>query len=150
MAKKAAWLPTFLCNKNKKEKQRKKRKSFKAETIKRLSPRSKCYYFSNVNGFILERLEFKHFSVFYDPSTLISILLVLPNLALIFAALHQKLTNLRCVLGGMFYYFLWISFLSFLFFHLFEICKCWYRKKQLWLRFINSIFWNKFLRFNIH
>ena len=34
-------------NKNEKGKQRKKRKSFKAETIKRLSPRSTCYCFSH-------------------------------------------------------------------------------------------------------
>ena len=38
---------TFLCSENKKGKQRKKRKSFKAETIKRLSPKSKCYCFSH-------------------------------------------------------------------------------------------------------
>ena len=38
--------PTFLLTKQKKEKQMKKRKSFKAETIKRLSSRSKCYCFS--------------------------------------------------------------------------------------------------------
>ena len=38
---------THLCSKKKKGKQRKKGKSFKAETIKRLSPRSKCYCFSH-------------------------------------------------------------------------------------------------------
>ena len=38
--------PTFLHSKNKKWKQRKKRKSFKAESIERLSPRLKCYCFS--------------------------------------------------------------------------------------------------------
>ena len=37
---------TFLHSKNKKWKQRKK-KSLKAETIKRLSQRSKCYFFSH-------------------------------------------------------------------------------------------------------
>ena len=37
---------TFLPSKKKKGKQRGKRKTFKAETIKRLSPRSKCYCFS--------------------------------------------------------------------------------------------------------
>ena len=36
----------FCVARKKKWKQRKKRKSFKAETIKRLSPRSKCYCFS--------------------------------------------------------------------------------------------------------
>ena len=49
--------PTFLRSRKKKGKQGKKRKSSKAETIKRLSPRSKCYCLA-----ILERLEFKKFS----------------------------------------------------------------------------------------
>ena len=39
--------PTFLCSKKKKGRQREKRKGFKAETIKRLSPRSKYYCFSH-------------------------------------------------------------------------------------------------------
>ena len=40
--------PTFLQSKKKKgEKKGKQRKGFKAETIKRLSPRSKCYCLSN-------------------------------------------------------------------------------------------------------
>ena len=86
-----AWFPTFLCSKNKKGKQRENRKSVKAETIKRLSPRSKCYCFSNVYCFILERLEFKYFSVFHDHSNLKSISLALPNLALMCAAFHRKL-----------------------------------------------------------
>ena len=47
----------FLRIKNKKGEQREKRKTFKAETIKRLSPRLKCYCLA-----ILERLEFKNFS----------------------------------------------------------------------------------------
>ena len=64
-----AWPLTFLCGKNKKGKQRKKSKSLKAETIKRLSLRSKCYCFSNVYCFILECLEFKYFSVFHGPFT---------------------------------------------------------------------------------
>ena len=39
--------PHFLCSKKKKGKQRKARKAFKAETIKRLSLRSKLYCFSH-------------------------------------------------------------------------------------------------------
>ena len=37
----------FLRSKKKKGRQRRKRKGFKAETIKRLSPRSKCYCFNH-------------------------------------------------------------------------------------------------------
>ena len=57
----------------------KKEKSFKAQTIERLSPSSKRYCFSTVYYFILECLEFKYFSAFHDPSTLKSILPALPN-----------------------------------------------------------------------
>ena len=39
--------PAFLLSKKKKGKLRKKRTIFKAETIERLSPRSKCYSFSH-------------------------------------------------------------------------------------------------------
>ena len=39
--------PTFLHSKKKKGRQREKRKGFKAETIKRLSPRSKYYCFNH-------------------------------------------------------------------------------------------------------
>ena len=39
--------PTFLCSKKKKGRQRQKRKGFKAETIKRLSPKSKYCCFSH-------------------------------------------------------------------------------------------------------
>ena len=60
----------------------KKEKSTKAETIKRLSPSSKCYRFSNVYCFILEFLEFKYFSVFHGPTTLKSISPALPNLGI--------------------------------------------------------------------
>ena len=47
-----------------------KKKTFKAETIKRLSPRSKCYCLA-----ILERLEFKDFSVGHSwwPTVLVSV-----------------------------------------------------------------------------
>ena len=42
------WGPSpFLGGKKMKGKRRKKRKSLKAETIKKLSPRSKCYCFSH-------------------------------------------------------------------------------------------------------
>ena len=54
-----AWLLTFCVAKIKKGEKRKKRKSFKEETIKRLSPRSTCYCFGNVYCFILDRLEFR-------------------------------------------------------------------------------------------
>ena len=39
--------PLFCVAKRKKENKGKKRKYLKVETIKRLSPRSKCYYFSH-------------------------------------------------------------------------------------------------------
>ena len=102
----ATWPPHFLCSKNKIGKEKEKRKSFKTETIKRLSPRRKCYCFSN-------GLEFKYFLLFHRPSTLKSILPVLPNLALICTALHRKLISLRWVLGGIFSYVL-LAVMSFL------------------------------------
>ena len=40
-------LPVFLRSKQKKGKQKKKRKGFKTEAIKRLSPRPKCYCFNH-------------------------------------------------------------------------------------------------------
>ena len=49
-------LPTFLHRKKKRE-TKGKRKSFKAETFKRLSPRSKCYCFS-----LLKRVDFQNIS----------------------------------------------------------------------------------------
>ena len=60
---------TFLRSKKKKWKQMKKRKGLKAETIKRLSPRSKYYCFSRSR---VSRIQ-KYFSVFRGPSTLKSI-----------------------------------------------------------------------------
>ena len=74
--------PLFLCSKNKKAKQRKKRKSFKAEIIKRLSPRLKCYCFSHsrvsrIQKFFLSpnHVSRQYFSVFHGrASTLQSIL----------------------------------------------------------------------------
>ena len=119
-----AWFPTFLCSKNKKGKQRENRKSVKAETIKRLSPRSKCYCFSNVYCFILECLEFKYFSVFHGSFTLKSISSALPNLASICTALHRKAISLRCLLGGIFSYVLLLTYCLVFFFYLFETCKC--------------------------
>ena len=71
----------FCGAKMKNENKRKKWKSLKEKTIKKLSPRSKCHCFSNVYCFVLERLEFKYFSVFHGLSTLKSISPALPNLA---------------------------------------------------------------------
>ena len=58
-------------NKNKKGKIRKKRKSFKAKTIKRLSSRSKYYCFSHSRAFTIQTFSLsvnhggrQHFSVF--------------------------------------------------------------------------------------
>ena len=70
----------FFRIKKKIGKKRKKRKSFKAKTIKRLSPRSKCYYFSHSRASRIQRFSLsanhsgRHsFSVFHGPSTLKSI-----------------------------------------------------------------------------
>ena len=55
---------TLFCEaKIKKGKEKKKRKSFKAETVKSLSTRSKCYCFRIVYCFIPERLHSNTFSV---------------------------------------------------------------------------------------
>ena len=69
--------PQFLSSKKKKGKQRKQRKSFRAETIKRLSLRSKCYYFSHSRASRIQKvfLSTNHggrqfFSVFHGPSAL--------------------------------------------------------------------------------
>ena len=74
---------TFLrskTNKQKKRKQRKKRNSFKAETVKSLSPTSKCHCFSHSRSYRIQifflsvnRDGQKYFSVFNGPSTLKSI-----------------------------------------------------------------------------
>ena len=58
--------PTFLHSKKKKGKQREKRKGFKAETIKRLSPRSKYYCFNHSRASRIQKF-------FHGPSTLKSI-----------------------------------------------------------------------------
>ena len=50
------FLPIILCSKKEKGKQKKKRKSFKAENIKRLSPRSKCYCFSPSRASRIQKL----------------------------------------------------------------------------------------------
>ena len=72
--------PNFLCCKNKKGRQRQKTKAFKAETIKRLSPRSKYCYFSHsrtsrIRKFFLSANHGgrQYFSVFHAPPTLKSI-----------------------------------------------------------------------------
>ena len=59
----------FCVAKRKKGSKEKKRKSFKAETIKRLSPRSKYYCFSHSRE---SRIQ-KYFSLFHGSSTLKSI-----------------------------------------------------------------------------
>ena len=58
-------------------KQREKRKSFKAETIRRLSPSSKCYCFSHSRASRIKKFSLpvnhgvrQYFSVFHCPSTL--------------------------------------------------------------------------------
>ena len=76
--------PTFLHSKKKKGKQRKKIiKNLKSETIKKLkklSPRSKCYFFSHSRGssiqnfFLLANHDDRQYClVFHGPSTLKSI-----------------------------------------------------------------------------
>ena len=74
-------LPTFLRSKKKKGKQREKRNTFKAETIKRLSPRSKCYCFSHSRASRIQKVFFsanhagwQYLPEFHGPSTLKSIL----------------------------------------------------------------------------
>ena len=64
----------FFCSKKKIGEKRGKRKSFKAKTIKRLSPRLKCYYFSHSRASRIQKLFFsanhggRHsFSVFHAP-----------------------------------------------------------------------------------
>ena len=73
-------LLTFLRSKKKKGKQRKARKTFKAEPTKRLSLSSKCYCFRHSRASRIQKffLSINHsgrqfFSVFYGPSTLKSI-----------------------------------------------------------------------------
>ena len=50
------WPPTFLRSKKEKEVKEKKSKSFKAETIKRLSPGSKCRCFSHSRASRIQKL----------------------------------------------------------------------------------------------
>ena len=103
---------TFLCCKNKNVKQKKK-ESFKAETIRRLSPKSKCYCFGNVYCFILKYLEFKYFSVFHDPLHF-EIHFTGPNKS----SINVCSTSPKAVWGACwvvfsctFYYLQWLSFL---------------------------------------
>ena len=74
------WSPTFLRSKKKKGRQSEKRKGFKTESIKRLSPRSKYYCFnlcraSRIRTFSLSANHGgrQYFSVFHVPPTLKSI-----------------------------------------------------------------------------
>ena len=64
--------PTFLHSKKKKGRQRQKRKRFKAEIMKRLSPRSKYYCLSHSRTFRIRKFfwsvnhgDRQHFSVFH-------------------------------------------------------------------------------------
>ena len=82
--------PTFLRSKKKKGRQKQKRKCFKAETIKRLSPRSKYYYFSHSRASRIRKsfLSVNHggqhyFPVFHGPPTLKSISPALTSLLLL-------------------------------------------------------------------
>ena len=68
--------PTFRRSKKKKGKQRKKRKSFKAEAIKWLSPWLKYYYFSHFRASRIQKSLFlannggrQYFPEFHGPST---------------------------------------------------------------------------------
>ena len=76
--------PTFLCSKKEKGKQRQARKTFKAETIKRLSLRSKLYCLSHSRASRIKKFFFsanhggrQYFSVFHGPCILKSISLAL-------------------------------------------------------------------------
>ena len=78
--------PTFLCSK-KKKKQWKKRQRFKVETIKRLSPRSKCYCSSQSRASRIQKLflsanhgDRQYFSMFHGLSLLKSISSALNNI----------------------------------------------------------------------
>ena len=77
----SSWSPTFLRSKKKKRRQRQKRNGFKAETIKRLSPRSKDYFFSHTRSSTIRKFFLlanhggrQYFSVLHGPPTLKSIL----------------------------------------------------------------------------
>ena len=66
----------FLCSKKKKGWQRKKRRDLKAETIKRLTPWSKYYYFnhsraSRIRKFFLSAIHGgrQYFPLFHDPTS---------------------------------------------------------------------------------
>ena len=88
---------TFFVAKIKKEGSKGKKEFQRQKLLK-----GKVYCFRNVCCFILERLEFKSFSLFHGPSTFKSISPALLNLALTCAAHHQKLICLGCVLGAIF------------------------------------------------
>ena len=82
--------PTFLRSKKRKGRQKQKRKGVKAETIKRLSPRSKYYYFSHSRASRIRKsfLSVNHggqhyFPVFHGPPTLKSISPTLTSLLLL-------------------------------------------------------------------
>ena len=69
--------PHFFAYQKEKRETKEKRKNFKAETIKSLSPRSQCYCFSHsrvsrIQRFFLSVLHggWQYFPVFHGPSTL--------------------------------------------------------------------------------
>ena len=71
---------TFLHSKKKKRNQREKRKTFKAENIERLSPKSKCYCFSHSRASRVQSFFWlanhggrQYLSMFHGSSTLKSI-----------------------------------------------------------------------------
>ena len=68
-----AMTPTFFRSKNKKGKQRGKRKTFKAETVKRLSPKSKRHCFNHSRASRIQKIflfrQQRWSTVFCGPST---------------------------------------------------------------------------------
>ena len=98
----------FLRSKKKKGRQRKKRKSLKAETIKRLSPRSKYYCFSHFRASRIRKFFFsanhggrQYFSVFHGQFEIHfagPVIVKIKQVAIKHAALHyytQIYTNFK-------------------------------------------------------
>ena len=87
----AAMPSTFLRSKKKKKEQREKWNGFKAETIKRLSPKSKYYCFSHSRASRIRKFFLsanhgsrQYFPVLYGPPTLKSISAALKSLSNVF------------------------------------------------------------------
>ena len=94
---------TFLRNKKKTGKQKKRRKIFEAETIKRLSPRSKCYCFSHSRAsrtqkfFLLANHGSRQcFSVFYGPSTYLKSISPVMNLRRMLHSYRNQSNDVDC------------------------------------------------------